>query len=417
MPPIRRERRGYHPPKLRRPPIAPTHPAELRHHLVGAWTLVQYLGHPTPRSKTQKAIFPLTRYAQGMLLYTPDGYVSLQLSAPGQAAFGLEGAGEGEWAEAGRRTVAYAGGYFINEEWEEEVVVQVGGNGALPEGGQGEQGGRVQSEGVQGNGVPVNGMLRNPVLANAMPANGVPVNGVSGQRVQSAGLQGQGVPGGRAGEARSMKMVLQLRHEMRLADLPQSRGSFQIQRWRFEKDGKVLVLTGEPTEVRVAGAPNGKRDGTVSTKMESDWRIPEMRWRKMGSNAVDMPPRPQSVFERPPSMVPQMAQIPQVHRVPVVLQMPLIPQLPQMPQLPQTPQVHNASIGNGAHHAPSVEHSAHAVDPVPAHNLEPQSMPAPHRNSTTPNSVTQAGDSAVAGAKDIKPLALFEPVWPDTKQG
>ncbi|KAJ9665233.1 hypothetical protein H2201_004707 [Coniosporium apollinis] len=344
MPPIRRERRGYHPPKLRRPPIAPTHPAELRAHLVGAWTLVQYLGHPTPRSKTQKSIFPMTRYCQGMLLYTPDGYVSLQLSTPGQAVFGLEGAGEGEWAEAGRRCVAYAGGYSIGEEWEEEVVVLEGGEGA--------QGERTQNEGVVGNGVPANAMPANGVPVNGVPVNGVPGNPVPANAVLANGvpgqpLPGQGVPGGRGGEARRMKMVLQLRHEMRLADLPQSRGSFQIQRWRFEKDGKVLVLTGEPTEVRVAGAPNGKRDGTVSTKMDSDWRIPEMRWRKMGSNAVDMPPRPQSVFERPPSIVPQMAPIPRVHRVPLVLQMPLIPQLPPMPQMSQMPQMHNGSTGNG----------------------------------------------------------------------
>ncbi|KAJ9648696.1 hypothetical protein H2199_000609 [Coniosporium tulheliwenetii] len=279
----------------------------------------------------------MTRYCQGMLLYTPDGYVSLQLSTPGQAVFRLEGAGEG----SGRRRE---------------------GANAMP------------ANGVPVNGVPVNGVPGNPVPANAVLANGVP-----GQP-----LPGQGVPGGRGGEARRMKMVLQLRHEMRLADLPQSRGSFQIQRWRFEKDGKVLVLTGEPTEVRVAGAPNGKRDGTVSTKMDSDWRIPEMRWRKMGSNAVDMPPRPQSVFERPPSIVPQMAPIPRVHR------------------MSQMPQMHNGSTGNAS---------------VPTNSLEPQSMPAAHQTSTMPNSISQAGEPAVAGAKDTKPLAPFEPIWPDTKQG
>ncbi len=51
----------------------------LRDRLIGAWTLVSYQEIPVDGSDPFE---PLGHEPQGIILYTPDGYMSAQLSRP-----------------------------------------------------------------------------------------------------------------------------------------------------------------------------------------------------------------------------------------------------------------------------------------------------------------------------------------------
>jgi hypothetical protein len=85
----------------------------LRERLVGSWRLVSYevrdgagalVGHP------------LGTDAVGYLVYTVDGFMSVQLMRPGRTRYQAGGLGDGtdaESAEAARGYVAYAGPYHV----------------------------------------------------------------------------------------------------------------------------------------------------------------------------------------------------------------------------------------------------------------------------------------------------------------
>jgi len=49
-------------------------------------------------------------------MYTPDGYMSAQISIPGQQKFESGTASESDWAECGKRYFAYSGPFFVTEE-------------------------------------------------------------------------------------------------------------------------------------------------------------------------------------------------------------------------------------------------------------------------------------------------------------
>jgi len=49
-------------------------------------------------------------------MYTPDGYMSAQMSIPGAAKFEIPTAKEADWAECGRRYFAYSGPFYVTEE-------------------------------------------------------------------------------------------------------------------------------------------------------------------------------------------------------------------------------------------------------------------------------------------------------------
>lgn len=51
----------------------------LREQLIGAWRLVSYIERPRDGSPIRQ---PMTDRPQGLILYTPDGYMSAQLCAP-----------------------------------------------------------------------------------------------------------------------------------------------------------------------------------------------------------------------------------------------------------------------------------------------------------------------------------------------
>ncbi|KIW05538.1 uncharacterized protein PV09_03418 [Verruconis gallopava] len=93
----------------------PTCADELRASLVGGWKLESYVYVALPPSTTGP-FHPMTKKVQGILLYTPDGYMSAQMQIPGQPKFEVGKASEAQWAECARRYFGYSGPYHIREE-------------------------------------------------------------------------------------------------------------------------------------------------------------------------------------------------------------------------------------------------------------------------------------------------------------
>ena len=81
----------------------------LRERLIGAWYLESYIAYPTPSCKFQRVTYPMTKNVTGIIMYTPDGYMSAHMLIPGQASFKRGEGEEGQWAEAGKRSFCYAG--------------------------------------------------------------------------------------------------------------------------------------------------------------------------------------------------------------------------------------------------------------------------------------------------------------------
>ena len=93
----------------------PTTAADLRVRLTGAWKLESYV-YLAVAPSTTRPFYPMTRKVQGMILYTPDGYMSAQFLIPGQQTFKRGTGEEAQWAEAGKRFFAYSGPYYITNE-------------------------------------------------------------------------------------------------------------------------------------------------------------------------------------------------------------------------------------------------------------------------------------------------------------
>lgn len=87
-----------------------------RDRVVGAWELVSYVNHS--EKSPADVLYPLGQDAKGMILYTPDGYMSAQLQCPGQkaftAAFPMDGS-ESELADSAKRYVGYSGRFDVDE--------------------------------------------------------------------------------------------------------------------------------------------------------------------------------------------------------------------------------------------------------------------------------------------------------------
>lgn len=89
--------------------------------LIGAWQLVRYVERPLDGSPARE---PMTSRPQGLLLYTPDGYMSAQLCSPGRVPFG-----SGDWFVATHEEfkaeatsyIAYSGPWAPGEE--EDTVI------------------------------------------------------------------------------------------------------------------------------------------------------------------------------------------------------------------------------------------------------------------------------------------------------
>ncbi|KAF2227743.1 Lipocalin-like domain-containing protein [Elsinoe ampelina] len=98
------------------PSPPPTPKLPLRERLIGAWKLESYIAYPTASSPLQRAKYPMTKNVTGLIMYTPDGYMSAQMLIPGQQQFNKGPGDDSQWAEAGKRCFAYCGPYFISND-------------------------------------------------------------------------------------------------------------------------------------------------------------------------------------------------------------------------------------------------------------------------------------------------------------
>jgi hypothetical protein len=87
----------------------------LREQLIGAWTLTSYVERDIETGVENR---PLGERPLGLILYTPDGYMSAQLQRPERPPFAegdLLHATPEEYAAAGSSYIAYSGRFFVDE--------------------------------------------------------------------------------------------------------------------------------------------------------------------------------------------------------------------------------------------------------------------------------------------------------------
>ena len=87
----------------------------LRQQLVGAWALMSFVERDIEAGVENH---PFGEHPLGLILYTPDGYVSAQLQRPERPPFAdgdLLHATPEEYAAAGSSYIAYSGRFFIDE--------------------------------------------------------------------------------------------------------------------------------------------------------------------------------------------------------------------------------------------------------------------------------------------------------------
>jgi Lipocalin-like domain len=87
----------------------------LRESLIGAWRLVSSVDTDI---KTGAVDYPMGDKPEGLILYTPDGYMSAQISAADRKNFESGDMYKGkpeEYVAAGLSYLAYSGPYFVDE--------------------------------------------------------------------------------------------------------------------------------------------------------------------------------------------------------------------------------------------------------------------------------------------------------------
>ncbi len=88
----------------------------LREQLIGAWMLVSYEEKPVDGSPTN---YPMSEKPMGIIMYTPDGYMSAQLSTPNRKPFAsgdwFKGSDD-DWKQEGSTYIAYTGEFHVDEE-------------------------------------------------------------------------------------------------------------------------------------------------------------------------------------------------------------------------------------------------------------------------------------------------------------
>ena len=86
-----------------------------RNALIGAWKLVSFVERDT---NTGVESHPMGTTPEGIILYTPDGYMSAQFCPPGRndlASNDPFDASEHEYKEAGKTYFAYSGPFYVDE--------------------------------------------------------------------------------------------------------------------------------------------------------------------------------------------------------------------------------------------------------------------------------------------------------------
>ena len=88
----------------------------LREQLIGAWKLVSYEERPVDGSPP---FYPMSEQPMGIIMYTPDGYMSAQLMKPGRKPFASGDWFKGSPDDYGREAttyIAYSGEFHVDEE-------------------------------------------------------------------------------------------------------------------------------------------------------------------------------------------------------------------------------------------------------------------------------------------------------------
>ena len=88
----------------------------LREQLIGAWKLVSYEERPVDGSPS---FYPMSEQPMGIIMYTPDGYMSAQLMKPGRKPFASGDWFKGSPDDYGREAttyIAYSGEFHVDEE-------------------------------------------------------------------------------------------------------------------------------------------------------------------------------------------------------------------------------------------------------------------------------------------------------------
>ncbi|CAG9271256.1 lipocalin-like domain-containing protein [Paraburkholderia unamae] len=89
--------------------------ATLREQLIGAWKLVSYVEEPVDGSGT---LYPFGETPQGIIMYTPDGYMSAQLCRQERMPFAsgdwFKGSAQ-EYEAQGSSYIAYTGPFEVDE--------------------------------------------------------------------------------------------------------------------------------------------------------------------------------------------------------------------------------------------------------------------------------------------------------------
>jgi hypothetical protein len=88
----------------------------LREQLIGAWKLVSYEEKPLDGSPS---FYPMSEKPVGIILYTPDGFMSAQLMKPGRKPFAsgdwIKGSDQ-DYRQEASTYIAYSGEFHVDEE-------------------------------------------------------------------------------------------------------------------------------------------------------------------------------------------------------------------------------------------------------------------------------------------------------------
>lgn len=99
---------------------------EFRSKLIGAWSLTSYRAEPLPGQEGE-TIYPMTKEASGIIMYTPDGFISAQLMTRGTPLFAsgdLSGGTTEELATAAKNYLAYSGKFEVSEDPQGKPVLR-----------------------------------------------------------------------------------------------------------------------------------------------------------------------------------------------------------------------------------------------------------------------------------------------------
>ncbi|KAI4161795.1 MAG: hypothetical protein LQ342_004628 [Letrouitia transgressa] len=115
--------KGLYDHKKRSETLSGEQKSSLRSQIVGAWELVKY---SAPKEQDRKNnVYPMGEDAQGIIMYTPDGYMSAQIQKSGQPKFqfdDLNAGTEEDLRAVGEHYLAYTGPFYLDESGEVPIL-------------------------------------------------------------------------------------------------------------------------------------------------------------------------------------------------------------------------------------------------------------------------------------------------------